>query len=373
MPLLASISHGSYDLACQRIASSFKKISSHGCEYLSFEHPDQPSYLKTLRKTDTHAAQAFTFFVLPAKNNMSTAARPVWSKLLMAVALMPLCLTTAVLAIESHATNATTGSFRRRSLYNTGDSSHSNWLGTDPRADIVRPEWRQQKQDIFEKGRMIADLLATPQGSNTDSQSTYSDLSKFGWTFYLDPVKGGVKPEELAHLTKAFEHLRIVSRLMDWHTTTLIHDTTTTHRTSHGRVEYPRTGGTYEALVNFEQGILVAKTDFGPKFQNDQKKKLDAETPRKGLSMFKKPSSLQAIQDDRIVPLRLWSDVMFLGLQQAAVALYQDPNMIKGVEHFFPLPIQDTEGDLLCVLIAWNRPTTFFKRLTLVCIVYCGL
>lgn len=151
---------------------------------------------------------------------------------------------------------------------------------------------------------------------NTHSpQSLYTDLqdlerTRYGWTYsrnaLADHEEGFISEFGLHNV---FVDLSISESKADWYQVSTAHSA----RSTANDVNYPPTWGTYQSLFNLRDGVIVATANYGPVWQNE----------RDG----------SPIPANQIIPLRQWSDLVFLALQKTITDL--NVGDIKNINHVF--------------------------------------
>lgn len=187
------------------------------------------------------------------------------------------------------------------------------------------------KQAAVMKGSDVIWRLEQQLGDRKFAQSKWLDatyLKVLGWRLDLDDSP--VKQSELTPFKAAFDQVG-VNYLVNphWHRLELTHHD--------GDKRFPATWARYHILVNFHEKALLTVVSESPAEANvrvhgKDKKKL--------------------IPEEKLVPLRDWSDVMFLALQQASTKLFNDPIAFKEIQHIFQGPILDGDVKTMCSLIS---------------------
>lgn len=170
---------------------------------------------------------------------------------------------------------------------------------------------RKAKEELLADGRKMITMLDAPQGATLESQSKYTQINalrEYGWRFELDPELHNEESIALSleHLDLALHGLKIVHRSQDWHKIRLFHDVDTA---------YPSLYAEYKLLVNFKARAMVVLLAEGPTYRNQSRQ--------------------TKLPDGKIVPLKQWSDVVFLGLLKAAsdLKLEEPLDKVKNIEH----------------------------------------
>ncbi|KAK4493900.1 hypothetical protein PRZ48_015085 [Zasmidium cellare] len=210
-----------------------------------------------------------------------------------------------------------------------GDASNLYWLS---HGCLNTKEYKQLKSEAIERGHNLATMLDAPPSSSLAPQSKFNDvedLAKFGWSLVLDGSDDKDMQKHLGLFTEAFKKLKINNDPKRWHRIQLVHDIETS---------YTPTNGTYDVLVNYEQGTIISVEMTSPAEKNRIASGGDPKLK---------------IPHDKLVPLRDWSDVLFLGFRLAAVKLGLKSHVISGgIQHFFTGGFVDKDEKKLCLLIA---------------------
>ncbi|KAF2167265.1 hypothetical protein M409DRAFT_22692 [Zasmidium cellare ATCC 36951] len=131
-----------------------------------------------------------------------------------------------------------------------------------------------------------------------DLESTHSPQSSF------------TDPKDLDKARHGWTYSRVA--IAD-HGDDFLSDTVHSTKSQANGIIYPVSWGTYQSLFNLRDGVIVATTNYGPAFQNGN------------LEL--------GIPSHKLVPLRQWSDLVFLALQKTIAEV--GTGSVKGINHVF--------------------------------------
>lgn len=132
----------------------------------------------------------------------------------------------------------------------------------------------------------------------------YEDLAGYGYNSRVEPLA-----EIATTLKPAFQQLQISSQSSQWTRLRQFHD----YQARPPNQRYLATGAKFLNAINYDSGVIIAEDNYGPIFMNTLQPRPKAK--------------------DRIVPLRQWSDVIFLQWRETVRTQTGGLATLRRVEH----------------------------------------
>ncbi|KAF7186600.1 hypothetical protein HII31_12009 [Pseudocercospora fuligena] len=204
--------------------------------------------------------------------------------------------------------------------------------------------WKKQKALAARKGfRLLCDMRsptestpASPNFKPREGKTAKDILDDYGWSNTL--ANPGVGDSAIIEkLSKAFEELKLIKEPAEWIASDLYHEASS--KGPDGQGHYPASKGSCQSLFDLANGGLIAAYNLSPQEMNEKMN-------------LKIPSS-------QLVPLQKWSDVVWVGREQASVK-YKANNAgktVKNLEHVFRYNIvTESAEDVLKMVTGQQDP-----------------
>ncbi|KAI5365814.1 hypothetical protein Slin14017_G034540 [Septoria linicola] len=200
-----------------------------------------------------------------------------------------------------------------------------------PYAEVQKMKLRAASKGLRLLCRMKSPVSNPPTSNDFKPRSgrdAVATLAKHGWESWANHA---VTDLDSYGLNAAFGDLGISRTPKYWTKSTALHGVDT----SDALRDYPATYASYDSMFNLRDGVLVAVANCGPEAQ------------------IQKPE-FSHISKDEVVPLRRWSDVVWLHREKVMRDLRQTRSA-SPLEHIFRHNIVTSETDALFRLITGRR------------------
>ncbi|KAI5368086.1 hypothetical protein Slin15195_G032200 [Septoria linicola] len=153
------------------------------------------------------------------------------------------------------------------------------------------------------KGEQLLSMMADCD-TEASQWTRYEDLAGYGYNSRGEPLA-----EIATTLKPAFQQLQISSQSSHWTQFRQFHD----YQARPPNQRYLATGAKFLNTINYDSGVIIAEDNYGPVFMNTLQPRPKAK--------------------DRIVPLRQWSDVIFLQWRETARTQTGGLSSLRRIEH----------------------------------------